>query len=185
MLKLSADFYRPLGNTGLRVPPIVFGCSALGNLYRVIPDVAKLEIVSEWFEHASPPVFIDTAGKYGAGLALEVLGNSLAKFEIPPGDVLILDVGGQKFAPTCVTREFPSYHRSECLGSNDVDCGYRLDVQNVRIANVDDVILLVSRTIERVKGLDLRHFCALRESFAAGTAGLIVARSSFGSAIRY
>jgi D-threo-aldose 1-dehydrogenase len=99
MLKLSADNYRPFGNTGLRVPPIVFGCSALGNLYRVISDVAKLEIVSEWFEHVSPPVFIDTAGKYGAGLALEVLGRSLDKFEIPPENVLISSKLGWKRTP--------------------------------------------------------------------------------------
>jgi D-threo-aldose 1-dehydrogenase len=44
-------------------------------------------------------VFIDTAGKYGAGLALEVLGQSLAKFEIPPGDVLISSKLGWKRAP--------------------------------------------------------------------------------------
>ncbi|MGD9633768.1 MAG: aldo/keto reductase [Pirellulales bacterium] len=99
MLKLQRETYRPLGNTGLHVPPIVFGCSALGNLYRVIPDVAKLEIVSAWFDHVSPPVFVDTAGKYGAGLALEVLGRSLAKFEIPQGDVLISSKLGWKRAP--------------------------------------------------------------------------------------
>ncbi len=98
MLKLSAENYRPFGKTGLKVPPIVFGCSALGNLYQVIPDVTKLEIVSEWFEHVAPPVFIDTAGKYGAGLAMEVLGQSLAKFEIPPGDVLISSKLGWKRA---------------------------------------------------------------------------------------
>src|SRR5262245_32862139 len=99
MLKLSAAHYRPLGNTGLRVPPIVFGSSALGNLYGVIPDVAKLEIVSEWLEHVSPPVVIDTAGKYGAGLALEVIGRSLAKFETLPSDVLISSKLGWKRAP--------------------------------------------------------------------------------------
>ena len=59
-LRLSASDYRPFGNTGLRVPPIVFGTSALGNLYCAIPDVAKLEIVSAWFDHVSPPVFIIT-----------------------------------------------------------------------------------------------------------------------------
>jgi D-threo-aldose 1-dehydrogenase len=99
MLKLSADHYRPFGKTGLQVPPIVFGCSALGNLYRVISDLAKLEIVSAWFDHVSPPVFIDTAGKYGAGLALEVLGSALAKFEIPPADVLISSKLGWKRSP--------------------------------------------------------------------------------------
>jgi D-threo-aldose 1-dehydrogenase len=99
MLRLSAAHYRPFGKTGLRVPPIVFGCSALGNLYQVIPDVAKLEIVSNWFEHVSPPVFVDTAGKYGAGLALEVLGSALDKFEIPPEDVLISSKLGWKRSP--------------------------------------------------------------------------------------
>lgn len=98
-LRLSSDSYCNFGATGLRVPPIVFGCSALGNLYQVISDVAKLEIVSAWFDHVSPPVFIDTAGKYGAGLAMEVLGKALAKFEIPPCDVLISSKLGWKRAP--------------------------------------------------------------------------------------
>lgn len=98
-MRLAADQYHPFGNTGLQVPPIVFGTSALGNLYRVIPDVTKLEIVSEWFEYVAPPVFIDTAGKYGAGLAMEVLGRNLAKFEIPPDDVLISSKLGWKRAP--------------------------------------------------------------------------------------
>lgn len=88
-MKLAADHYRPLGKTGLRVPPIVFGSSALGNLFQVIPDVTKLEICSEWFEHLEPPIVVDTAGKYGAGLALEMIGRALDKFEIPPENVII------------------------------------------------------------------------------------------------
>src|SRR3972149_1807756 len=99
MLKLTSDQYRRFGNTGLRLPPIVFGTSALGNLYRSIADVAKLEITSAWFDHVAPPVVIDTAGKYGAGLALEGLGRNLAKLEIPPGDVVISSKLGWKRAP--------------------------------------------------------------------------------------
>ncbi len=96
---LTADDYRPFGNTGLRVPPIVFGTSALGNLYRVISDVAKLEIASEWFEQVAPPVVLDSAGKYGAGLALEMIGRALAKLEIPPDQVVISNKLGWKRTP--------------------------------------------------------------------------------------
>ena len=98
-MRLTADQYRPLGRTGLRVPPIVFGTSALGNLYQVISDVAKLEIASEWFAHVAPPVVLDSAGKYGAGLALEMIGSALAKFEIPPDEVIISNKLGWKRAP--------------------------------------------------------------------------------------
>jgi D-threo-aldose 1-dehydrogenase len=88
-MKLSADKCRPLGKTGLRVPPIVFGSSSLGNLFGVVPDVTKLEICSEWFEHLEPPIVVDSAGKYGAGLALEMIGRALDEFGIPPDQVII------------------------------------------------------------------------------------------------
>jgi D-threo-aldose 1-dehydrogenase len=88
-MRIPADQYRAFGNTGLRVPPIVFGSTALGNAFQVVPDVTKLEICSKWFDCVEPPVFVDTAGKYGAGLSLEVIGRALAKFEIPPVEVVI------------------------------------------------------------------------------------------------
>jgi D-threo-aldose 1-dehydrogenase len=88
-MKVSADQYRPFGNTGLQVPPVVFGSTALGNAFKVVPEVTKLEICSKWFDCVEPPVFIDTAGKYGAGLGLEMIGRALAKFEIPPEQVVI------------------------------------------------------------------------------------------------
>lgn len=70
--------------------PIVYGTSCFGNLYRAISDEAKLEICRAWFEtSAARPVVIDTAGKYGAGLALEVIGNCLRKLNIAPDDVLV------------------------------------------------------------------------------------------------
>jgi len=98
-MKLSADKYRPLGKTGLRVPPIVFGSSSLGNLFGVIPDVTKLEICSQWFEYLEPPIVVDSAGKYGAGLALEMIGRALTEFDIPPEQVIISNKLAWKRSP--------------------------------------------------------------------------------------
>ncbi len=88
-LKITTEHCRPFGRTGLQVPPIVFGTSVLGNAFHTIPDQTKSAIISEWFRHVSPPVFIDTAGKYGAGMALEVIGRALDRLEISPQEVII------------------------------------------------------------------------------------------------
>jgi D-threo-aldose 1-dehydrogenase len=80
---------RALGKTGLQVPPIVFGTSCLGNLYEIVSDETKLKIVSEIFRHCPAPVVLDSAGKYGAGLALEVIGDCLRQLQIPKTNVLI------------------------------------------------------------------------------------------------
>jgi D-threo-aldose 1-dehydrogenase len=86
-MKLTAK--KPLGRTGLQVPQVVYGTSYLGNLYRELPYVEKLELINGWFSFTQKPVVIDTAGKYGAGLALEVLGKGLAEADIDPADVVI------------------------------------------------------------------------------------------------
>jgi D-threo-aldose 1-dehydrogenase len=80
---------RPLGRTGLAISPIVFGTSCLGNLYAVVPEETKRAVVAEIFRHSAMPVLLDSAGKYGAGLALEVIGRSLRALSIPPDQVLI------------------------------------------------------------------------------------------------
>lgn len=80
---------RPLGRTGLVVPPIIFGTSCLGNLYEVVLDETKLGIVSEIIARSPAPAVFDSAGKYGAGLALEVIGNSLRKLGVPSASVVI------------------------------------------------------------------------------------------------
>jgi len=80
---------RPLGQTGLVVPPIIFGTSCLGNLYEVVADETKQAIVAEIVRHSPAPVVLDSAGKYGAGLALEVIGNSLRKLGVPQSQVII------------------------------------------------------------------------------------------------
>lgn len=86
-MKLSIK--QPLGHTGLEVPQVVYGTSYLGNLYTALPYRDKLELMKKWFECTEVPVTIDSAGKYGAGLALEMIGKGLADMEIHPDDIVI------------------------------------------------------------------------------------------------
>ncbi len=81
--------YSQLGSTGLRIPKVIFGTSCLGNLYHALPEERKHRILLECFKHMPRPVVLDTAGKYGAGLALEVIGRNLKEMGIPAKDVLI------------------------------------------------------------------------------------------------
>jgi D-threo-aldose 1-dehydrogenase len=78
-----------LGRTGLQVPRVIYGTSYLGNLYRELPYREKLELMERWFRCTEKPVVIDTAGKYGAGLALEVIGKGLSELGIDAGEVVI------------------------------------------------------------------------------------------------
>jgi len=96
---LPTNERRELGRTGLKCPPIVFGTSCLGNLYRVVPWETKLGIAREFFRHLAAPVALDSAGKYGAGLALEVIGNALRELAIPADDLLLSNKLGWKRVP--------------------------------------------------------------------------------------
>jgi D-threo-aldose 1-dehydrogenase len=78
-----------IGTTGISIPSIIFGTSALGNLYTALDFRTKLEIVGNCFEYMEAPVVFDSAGKYGAGLALEELGKCLGRLNIIPRDVII------------------------------------------------------------------------------------------------
>lgn len=80
---------RPLGNTGLLVPPIIYGTSFMGNLYQELPWEVKLQIMRQWFAVAQGTPMIDSAGKYGAGLALEVIGRGLQQLGIKKEDIII------------------------------------------------------------------------------------------------
>ncbi len=80
--------YKPLGKTNINVPPIIFGTSCLGNLYNALDWDTKLSILREIF-YRMESVVLDTAGKYGAGMALEVIGNGLRELGIPKDRVRI------------------------------------------------------------------------------------------------
>ena len=77
-----------LTRDGIEVPPVVFGTSCLGNLYRVLPYETKLELARAWFGVSAKPA-IDSAGKYGAGLALETIGRALRELAVPDDGITI------------------------------------------------------------------------------------------------
>jgi D-threo-aldose 1-dehydrogenase len=86
---LLYDRHVPLGRTGVQIPPIVFCTAALGNVKRVITEQAKVGICSEWFRQVGPPVWIHVDYRFGDGIALEVLGRILRRFEIPGQEIVI------------------------------------------------------------------------------------------------
>ncbi|QEC78571.1 aldo/keto reductase [Mucilaginibacter ginsenosidivorax] len=73
----------------IELPKVIFGTSGLGNLYVALSDEAKCAIVGESVRCSSKPVVFDSAGKYGAGLALESLRRSLKHLNVNPSEVLI------------------------------------------------------------------------------------------------
>lgn len=85
----QSQAHTPFGKTGLTVPPIVYGTSFMGNLYKELPMEEKRQIMQQWFEGSDATPMIDCAGKYGAGLALEVVGEGLKTMGIDNQDVII------------------------------------------------------------------------------------------------
>src|SRR5476651_1445192 len=73
----------------ITLPRVIFGTSGLGNLYTVLSDDVKRAIIEESVKYSPKPAVFDSAGKYGAGLALESLGRSLKQLNVNPSDVLI------------------------------------------------------------------------------------------------
>lgn len=77
-------------NENNTLPSVIYGTSCLGNLYEALPFKTKLEIVKECVANAPDgKVVFDTAGKYGAGLALETLGACLTELNVPIEKVTI------------------------------------------------------------------------------------------------
>ncbi|MGE5448004.1 MAG: aldo/keto reductase [Bacteroidales bacterium] len=98
---------RPLGKTGLMVPPIIYGTSFMGNLYQELPEEVKLQIMQQWFAVSQGIPMIDSAGKYGAGLALEVIGQGLQKLGVKKDDIIISNKLGWYRVP--LTTDEPTF----------------------------------------------------------------------------
>jgi D-threo-aldose 1-dehydrogenase len=120
---------KALGRTGIRVPRVIYGTSYLGNLYRALPYADKLELMKGWFSCTEKPVVIDTAGKYGAGLALEMIGRGLAELEIDPEDILISNKLGWYRVP--LHTDEPTFEPGVWEGLEH-DCEQRFGYQEIR-----------------------------------------------------
>lgn len=79
----------PVDKGDTHLPPVIFGTSGLGNLFVALEEKEKLDIVSECVRLSGGKVVFDSAGKYGAGLALETLGKCLKELNVEPGKVVI------------------------------------------------------------------------------------------------
>ena len=95
------------------LPKSIFGSSARGKPYGIVPDETKLSIVKNWIQNQPKPV-IDSAGKYGAGLALENIGRCLKELNVDPADVLISNKLGWKRVP--LTTEEPTFAKGAWFG---------------------------------------------------------------------
>lgn len=73
----------------IKLPPVIWGTSGLGNIYQALPYQTKLDIVRKYIENSPGIPVFDSAGKYGAGLALEVLGKCLRELNVDPKNVVI------------------------------------------------------------------------------------------------
>lgn len=93
--------------SSLNIPPIIFGTSGLGNLFVATDEVTKYNIVKECIDRSNGTVVFDSAGKYGAGLALETLGKCLKQLNVKPESVIISNKLG--WLRTELTTEEPTF----------------------------------------------------------------------------
>lgn len=103
----NVDQSQGMQKTIVNLPQVVFGTSGLGNLFVALGDHEKLNIVSECLRVSNGKAVFDSAGKYGAGLALETLGKCLKQLNARPEDVIISNKLG--WLRTDLTTEEPTF----------------------------------------------------------------------------
>lgn len=81
------------------LPKVIFGTSSLGNLFVELDDEIKLQLVAAAVNNSPELPLFDSAGKYGAGLALESLGTSLKALGVPQEKIKISNKLGWKRVP--------------------------------------------------------------------------------------
>lgn len=106
-MKIDPIQERTLDKVTLGLPPVIFGTSGLGNLFQALKDDEKLKIVKECVDLSKGIAVFDSAGKYGAGLALETLGKCLRQLNVSPEEVVISNKLG--WFRTDLTTEEPTF----------------------------------------------------------------------------
>ena len=101
-------------NQSIQLPPVIFGTAGLGNIYEVTPYEIKKQIIKECVSHAPGIPMFDTAGKYGAGLALEILGKCLSELSVAKDAVLISNKLG--WYQTALTTPEPTFEKGIWMG---------------------------------------------------------------------
>ena len=89
------------------IPKLIFGTSSLGNLFVELDSETKKQLVQAAVENSPGIALFDSAGKYGAGLALESLAEALTSLKISPDAVSISNKLGWKRVP--LTTEEPTF----------------------------------------------------------------------------
>jgi D-threo-aldose 1-dehydrogenase len=95
------------------LPKVMFGTSSLGNLYVEPTHAEKLAVVEQIVNSMDIPTF-DSAGKYGAGLALEEIGKCLEELNVPVDKVLISNKLAWKRVP--LTTPEPTFEPGAWVG---------------------------------------------------------------------
>ena len=181
--------HAPFGKTSLTTAPLIFGSTALGNLFREFSYESKLATMRAIFEHLPKPVVIDSAGKYGAGLALEVMGQCLRDLDLPPSDVIISNKLAWLRAP--LTTPEPTFEPGAWFGlahdavqdisyAGMIKCyeqglellGGEYQTQLVSVHDPDEYLAAAASPAERARRFDdiLEAYRALNELKAAGKA---------------
>jgi D-threo-aldose 1-dehydrogenase len=91
----------------MKLPPVLFGTSGLGNLFIAQEEDVKMKVVEAILLLSGGQAVFDCAGKYGAGLALEVLGRALRRLRVDPRDVVISNKLG--WVRTPLRQEEPTF----------------------------------------------------------------------------
>lgn len=135
---LPADWWRPLGRTGLRVSAVCVGGGPLGsmpdNFGYAVPEERGVDTVRRAL--AGPVTFLDTSNGYSGGASERRIGAALREMGgLPPGFVLATKVDRDTSGDFSGTRVRRSLEESlERLGLDRVQLLYLHDPEHISFA---------------------------------------------------